>query len=187
MFQCCITVHCPINDLCLHKEINEFSGLDEAIAQKALKSFSNHTWYLTEGLIPFAFFSKRVPPKTKQELISQILQHPTECSNPTTRKMHTKTNKYRKSIYLVIKDISNASLKDFIGIDIWHLFKVLEIDTVFLTLPVDEWDENECFNGACELINNIHVVSLFAYYVVLFHVRNKDNNNNDSAVQKGLN
>ena len=70
--------------------------------------------------------------------------------------MHTKTTKYGKSIFLVIKDSSNASLKAFIGIDFWYLFKV---DTAFLTLPVDEWDENECFKGACKIINNIHVVS----------------------------
>ena len=54
------------------------------------------------------------------------------------------------------KDSSNASLKDFIGIDFWYLFKVLKIDTAFLTLPVDEWDDNECFKGACKIINNIH-------------------------------
>ena len=73
--------------------------------------------------------------------------------------MHTKTTKYGKSIFLVIKDSSNASLKDFIGIDFWYLFKVLKIDTAFLTLPVDEWDENECLKGACKIINNIHVLS----------------------------
>ena len=73
--------------------------------------------------------------------------------------MHTQTTKYGKSIFLGIKDSSNASLKDFIGIDFWYLFKVLKIDTAFLTLPVDDWDENECFNGACRIINNIHVVS----------------------------
>ena len=111
----------------------------------------------TEGLILFALFSKRVPPKTKQELVSQLMQHPTECSNPTTRKMHTKSTKYGKPNFLVIKDISNTSLKDFIGIDSWYLFKVLKIYTALLTLPVDEWDENECFNGACKLINNIQL------------------------------
>ena len=73
--------------------------------------------------------------------------------------MHTKTTKYGKSIFLVIKDSSNASLKAFIGIDFWYLFNVLKIDTPFLTLPVDEWDENECFKGACKIINNIHAVS----------------------------
>ena len=158
-FQCSMTADSPINDLCLLKDINEFSGFDEAIAQKALKSFSNHTWYLTEELIPLALFSKRVPSETKQELVSQLLQHPNECSNPTTRKMHTKTTKYGKPNFPVIKNISNASLKDFIGIDSWYFFKILKIDTAFLTLPVDEWDENECFKGACKLINNIHVVN----------------------------
>ena len=158
-----MTADCSINDLCLLKDINEFSGFDEAIAQKSITSFSKNNWYLTEGLIPFALFSKRVPPKTKQELVNQLLQHPTESSNPTTRKMHTKSTKYGKPNFLVIKDNSNASLKDFIGIDFWYLFKVLKIDTA---LPVDE---NESFNGACKLINNI-------------------NNNvvDDSAVQKGL-
>ena len=73
--------------------------------------------------------------------------------------MHTKTTKYGKSIFLGIKDSNNASLKDFMGIDFWYLFKVLKIDTAFLTLPVDEWDDNECFKGACKIINNIHVVS----------------------------
>ena len=50
-------------------------------------------------------------------------------------------------------------MKEFIGIDFWYLFKVLKIDTAFFTLPVDEWDKNECFKGACKLINNIHVVN----------------------------
>ena len=49
-------------------------------------------------------------------------------------------------------------MKDFIGIDFWYLFKVLKTDTAFLTLPADECDENECFKGACKIINNIHVV-----------------------------
>ena len=53
-------------------------------------------------------------------------------------------------------------MKAFIGVDYGYLFKVLKIDTAFLTLPVDEWDENECFNGACKIINNIHVVSVRA-------------------------
>ena len=68
-FQCNLTADCSINDLCLLKDINEFTGFDEAIAQKAIKSFLNffnYTWYLTDGLIPFALFSKRVPPETKQ-------------------------------------------------------------------------------------------------------------------------
>ena len=57
-FQCNLTADCSINALCLLKDINEFSGFDEAIAQKAIKSF------LT--ILPFALFSKRVPPETKQ-------------------------------------------------------------------------------------------------------------------------
>ena len=65
-FQCSLTADCSINDLCLLKDINEFSGLDEAIAQKAIKSFSNHIWYLTDGLISIALFSQKVPPETKQ-------------------------------------------------------------------------------------------------------------------------
>ena len=38
-FQCNLTADYSINDLCLLKDINEFSGFDEAIAQKAIKSF----------------------------------------------------------------------------------------------------------------------------------------------------
>ena len=38
-FQCSLTADCSINDLCLLRDINEFSGFDEAIAQKAIKSF----------------------------------------------------------------------------------------------------------------------------------------------------
>ena len=67
-FQCNLRADCSINDLCLLNDINEFSGFDEAIAlcTESDKEFSNHTWYLTDGLIPFALFSKRVPPETKQ-------------------------------------------------------------------------------------------------------------------------
>ena len=70
LHKCSLTADCSINDLCLLKDINEFSGFDEAIAQKSITSFSKNNWYLTEGLIPFALFSKRVPPKTKQELVN---------------------------------------------------------------------------------------------------------------------
>ena len=34
-----MTADCSINDLCLLKDINEFSGFDGAMAQKAIKSF----------------------------------------------------------------------------------------------------------------------------------------------------
>ena len=38
-FQCNLRADCSIDDLCLLKDINEFSGFDEAIAQKAIRVF----------------------------------------------------------------------------------------------------------------------------------------------------
>ena len=38
-FQYNLTADRSINDLCLLKDINELSGFDEAIAEKAIKSF----------------------------------------------------------------------------------------------------------------------------------------------------
>ena len=38
-FQCNLTADCSVNDLCLLKDNNDFSGLEEAIAQKAITSF----------------------------------------------------------------------------------------------------------------------------------------------------
>ena len=38
-FQCNLRADCSINDLCLLKDINECTGFDEAISQKAIKSF----------------------------------------------------------------------------------------------------------------------------------------------------
>ena len=54
--RCRSAASAALNDLKLLKAINDFKKQDQLVADAALSAFKNHLWYLTEELVPLAFF-----------------------------------------------------------------------------------------------------------------------------------
>lgn len=60
-FTCQCPASAPRNDLSLLKNIEAYKTLDVSVATVAMKSFSNHLWYISETLIGLAFLMLTFP------------------------------------------------------------------------------------------------------------------------------
>ena len=54
------TISAPTNDLNLIKALVGYKNINKKVAEMAIKSFSNHFWYLSKTLIGLAFFVNQV-------------------------------------------------------------------------------------------------------------------------------
>ena len=48
----------PMNDLQFIHDMMDYKEIDKEVADVILSKITNHRWYLTEEVVPFAFFSK---------------------------------------------------------------------------------------------------------------------------------
>jgi hypothetical protein len=77
-----VTSDAPVNDLVLIKQLHEYRSLNNELAEAALEKFQGHLWYLGAELAGFAFFSDKVPPKTKFAMMKNLKKPPQEESRP---------------------------------------------------------------------------------------------------------
>ena len=70
----------------------------------------SHLWYLSERLVPFAFFSSRVSNKDKAEIAKEIIKYKTNATIQYTQDMPISNN------------FCSKKLKNFIGPDSWTFF-----------------------------------------------------------------
>ena len=63
----------PKNDQLFINSFITYKDIDGLIANAAIKSFSNHMWYLTEELVPLALFSSTVDVGIKEKMVNKML------------------------------------------------------------------------------------------------------------------
>ena len=61
----------PLNDLDLLKQLKAY-GTNQSVAKAALKSFSDHLWYLSETLIGLSFFDSKVSDDIKVAMVAAL-------------------------------------------------------------------------------------------------------------------
>jgi hypothetical protein len=66
----------PASDLKFLSHMNAFKQVDEIAATAAIKSASNHLWYLCEELVVFSIFDRELPPDLRQQLLNRPLEFP---------------------------------------------------------------------------------------------------------------
>ncbi len=54
--------------------MNPYKQLDEIAATAAIKSTSNHLWYLFEELVVFSTFDRELPANLRQHLLNRLLE-----------------------------------------------------------------------------------------------------------------
>ena len=136
-FTCSSGTSAPQNDLQLLKDLYLYKEVDREVAQIAIKTFSNHLWYLTAELVPLALFSERVQTSTKQAMVDRLLSFP-KAATPRNR---TGTD-YGKPCFPSLPEEAVAlKLENFIGEDSWLFFAAFDIfDEHLLSTPVSQWD-----------------------------------------------
>ena len=71
-FTCPCPISAPRNDLELLRNIEAYKTLDASVSTAALKSFSNHLWYLSEMLIGLAFFDSDIDVEVKVDMVRAL-------------------------------------------------------------------------------------------------------------------
>lgn len=138
----------PANDLQLIHDMIDFREVDKALANTVIDKLSNHRWYLTEEVVPFALFSKHrmMTDCLKQEMAIQLV------ATPVPENFRLGKPVFRK----VARD---TTLKDLIGPESHTLFRILNVSTDWLVQPVDQWSSNPAFLVAEEFVRTVKVVN----------------------------
>ena len=120
---------------------SEFLPLIKEARMKLVK----HLWYLSERLVPFAFFSDHVTDIDKKNMRDALLEF-----SPSTNTHQLMPDSRCFGVKL---------LKDFIGSDSWTMFKLLGIDSSFLYTPVSEWYKSDAYLHGKNVLSNLPVVN----------------------------
>ena len=62
----------PLNHLKLLREMRMYKSVDIGVANAAFSAFENHLWYITEELVPLAFYSSHVTVEEKKAMVSVL-------------------------------------------------------------------------------------------------------------------
>ena len=150
-----VAAESPVNDLNYIKSVHSYSLIDPQLSESALRAFKNHLWYLTEELILLALFSSSLSSAEKEELVKELKNY-----LPGERCEGRFGTAFGKPQFPALpSDIAEASLKSFAGKDSWCFFRILKLDSSFLSLPVESWNEDVSFNAAKIVVDNLKVVN----------------------------
>lgn len=144
-FQSAVANYAPLNDLNLLKDLVNYKTVNEIFADKALKKIKNHLWYLSETLVGLAFFDERVSDETKTQMVSALQNDGQE---------HLK-----KRTTVDLEVISTKRLDNFVSSNTMDFFRTLELDTTFLTNPVQTWEQDEVFKKNKATVKSLRVVN----------------------------
>lgn len=139
------------SDLQLSRSLQHYR--DKIISASAIQAFSNHTWYLTEELVPLALFSRDLSVTEKDGIAQKLLS--------LQSKEEPLFNRYGSGFgkpHFPSVD-ATSQLSSFIGKSSWQFFRILNISTDFLQLPSSEWQTAPSFLDGLATVRNIRVVN----------------------------
>ena len=116
------------------------------LVRLAREKLQNHLWYLSERLVSFSLFSDNVQLPDKHKLKQAMLKNERPVTNPIQEMPQS-------------KNFCSKTLKDFIGTDSWTMFKLLGIDSSFLKLPVQQWENSDSYLHGKKVLSNLPVVN----------------------------
>ena len=134
----------PLNDLDLLKQLKAY-GTNQSVAKAALKSFSDHLWYLSETLIGLSFFDSKVSDDIKVAMVAALER--SGLDEPLRR--------------IDIDDnlVSQMQLSDFVTRNTKILFDAFDITKDFLHFHPSTWEKHDDFLAARRIIRELKVVN----------------------------
>ena len=140
-----LAARAPSHDLELLKSLIQFKEVDEKSARAAYLKLQKHHWYLQPELVCLALFDQDVSSNTKLEMVRKL-----KSSSSSAIDARSLSN---ESFTL------HASLPDFVSSDSTLLFAKLNLPTSFLDEDPEKWEENEDYQRAKSVVNNLKVVN----------------------------
>jgi hypothetical protein len=130
-------------DLALWIDLGKYHDVDPEISTAAKKVLEHHLWYLSDETVGLALFSDRVPTVEKVKIVQGMKTEPGERNV--------------RGDATILNEGSN--LGDFATTRTARLLPRLKIRDSFLTLPPDQWNENEDYQHGRERVRNLRVIN----------------------------
>ena len=119
---------------------------DVQIREIAARKLENHLWYLSEELVGFSLFDKNVSVETKQAIVHEMERYSDEENEDIPKRIQLQS-----SFLPPLEKFATPISK--------RLFKILGLDTSFLHLDPNVWENNEAYLEAKRIVSNIPVVN----------------------------
>ena len=117
--------------------------------EASLNKLKVHLWYLSERLVPLAFFSTQVDDKNKSNMAKEMIRYE-RIEAAGTQDMPTLG---------IGANFSSLKLKQFVGSDSWTFFKLIGVEPTFLYIPVSDWERNDVYLDIKKFVKSINVVN----------------------------
>ena len=137
----------PRLDLQYWKDMIEFRRYDSEISVEVQESISRHLWYLTEELSVLSLFDKQLDNQCKTNIATALLSHPKPLSFAP-----------QKPVFPTL-DRLNSTIETFIGPRSWLLFHLVGIDSCWLNLPSEDWQNNAQFQQIENIVQDLAVTN----------------------------
>ena len=96
------------------------------------KSLKNHLWYLTQELTPLVLFSEQATDSEKENIVKVMQQNPQKDDIDNRHGAG-----FGKPCFPDVDQIT-YDLSQFVGSDSWQFFKILDIDSSFMSKKVED-------------------------------------------------
>lgn len=157
---CASSINAPWNDLNLVKDIIAYGSLNKLVSDSAKLAFSRHLWYLTAEMVPLSLFSEHVPETCRRKMAAKLLQ--LKPDNDTFKKLPLNRfgTGFGKPVFPDTSSLNKkTTLVDLLTVDSWFIFKVLNLNSEFLSLPIIQWKESESYLDAASKVTLLNVVN----------------------------
>jgi len=139
---CSSAVDAPWHDLQLVHNLLKYKTVSPNVAERALRAFKQHLWYLTAEMIPLALFSSLVPMHERRDLADKLLS--IQPMAPVDQLLQRFGTGFGKPAFPV--DITESTtLADLVGPDSWCMMHILQLDTSYLEKDVESWPNCAAF------------------------------------------
>ena len=149
-----IPTSAPKNDMTLIENLKSYDIVDDIIANSTLNAMNRHMWYLSEELVPLSLFSESISDEVKRKISKKISS--CSCSVSYSKRIG---ESFGKPFLPIIPKVLPQDLSFFAGQDSLWFFRILDIDSSFLDVPVRYWCNNDAYLEAKEIISRLGVVN----------------------------
>jgi hypothetical protein len=142
-----LVLHAPYNDFQLMNSLDQYSSVHPEISAATIKKLLLHLWYLSEELVPLAFFDDRVSSSTKQLMVT-ALRSPSRHS--ARKRFTTDFSAFSQPDKLLEQFVTSKSTT---------FFERLNLPTTFLSKDPAIWEQDDDFTRARDTAKSLQVVN----------------------------
>lgn len=161
-FRCTKAVTAPRIDLELLQNLSFFE--DREISENVANKMKNHLWYLGEINVGLAFFDPELSLKVKKLMVRRLACKDKRDTNDEVRLLNFNDD------YTIENYVTNKTLT---------FFNVLNIDTSFMFIEPEEWEENHDYLIAKQKCETLAVTNDSAERALAVATTYKDSGPND--------